>query len=116
MSILRDEAGNPARYWPITGLAAGEESNTRVFKIDTPMDGLLNTTDDPNVRVIVSCSAAGMVEQDLALNPIDLSEINEGPDTEFEIYIRAVGPIVGLYRVPLAVGVGIASQAGWVEA
>lgn len=116
MSDIRNENGSDAEYWPITGLPAGSVSNTRTFLIDTPLNGILYATDHDKVRVHCTCAAAGIVARDLGSNPIDLSAISAGPDTEFEIWVEALTPIVGLYRVPLAVGAGIANPAGWVEA
>lgn len=115
--MIKDAVGNELFYWPISNLAAGENSEVIIIRIETPSDGKLKATDDDRINMWAKW-------MQFPLNPftnisdgpgINLSGI-PGPYAEFAIYVEAVEPIDGAFiRVPITVVVSISRPAGWIS-
>lgn len=113
---FKDRAGNPLTYIQFTGLLSNGSSETVEFMVDpTPTAGMLSATLDDDVAVMCRVKDTGLFVN-ISTDPIDLSVINEGPDTVFELYLATGASIQGLYRVPLTIVAGSSLPAGWVEA
>lgn len=111
--MIYDAQDNELAYWPISGLVEGESSEVLTFKVETPVtNGLLAASKDDRVTIYARRKGVGASYQDIATDPIDLSALPVGP-TEFEVFIQALSPIVGLERVPIQVTSGTSTPAGW---
>ena len=109
-----DEDGFPLTYWRVTGLVENSDSAVLTFKITTPVsNGFLTSTSDSRVNVWARRKGIAASYQNIETTPIDLSAM-PAQDTEFELYIEALGPIPdGAEVVSLYVAPASNQPAGW---
>jgi hypothetical protein len=111
--MIKDTDGNELTYWPISGLVEGENSQTLQFIVENTGTGKVSASVDS--RLIVWARPVGNpIWVNIAVAPIPLSGYPIG-DVDFECYVEALSPIVGLERVPVSVVAGSSSAAGWVS-
>ena len=110
MAEILDENGVPFPYWPISGLAAGENSQVMILRVRAEADAFLYASADP--RATVYGRARDTVQWfDLAQDPPGLEDGGDGY-AEFEVYVYVANG-VGLERIPLYVGAGVERRANW---
>lgn len=109
---MKDGLGNQLDYWPLSGLVEGQLSDTFPFKVATPAFAFLTATEDTRVKVWCRSVGVGLF-QDIAIFPINLEFFPAG-DTDFEFYVEALTPIMGLERVPITAVAAESEPAGWV--
>ena len=114
--MSKDADGFPLTYWPITGLVEGDTSEVLTFKETTPIaEGYLRATQDDVGIVWARRKGVGASYVNISTTPIDLSGMPAG-DTEFEIYIEAIGPVPeGTYIATWYVGPSSNQPAGWLD-
>jgi hypothetical protein len=110
--MILDADGNELVYWPISGLIEGEDSEVLEFTIPVPDYPTMLTAslDDRGIVWARKVGDAGYVN--ISTTPYDLSALSGFQD--FQCYVEALTPIVGLERVPFSVVAGTGSPAGWV--
>lgn len=110
---MKDENGDKFEYWQITGLLEGDTSQTMTVKIETPVvRGRLSCEASEKIKVWARIKDIGDFV-DLNESPIDLSGLPMGW-TDFEVYVEALSPIIGLDRVPMNLNVSSSGAAGWL--
>jgi hypothetical protein len=112
--MITDEIGEELTYWPVEAMAPGDTSEVLTFSVPVEDVGFLQATEDSRVKLWVRQKGVGATYQDITVDPIDLGPIPTG-DTEFEGYVEAVGPVIGLERIPITVTAGLGHPAGWTE-
>jgi hypothetical protein len=111
--MIKDFEGNEIVYWPITGLASGEQSETIVIRIATPVVGYLRAESNDKVSVWARVQSQGTFVN-ISETPIDLSNMLGAEETAFEIYVEAAESIDGLERIPISVLASKSRSAGWI--
>lgn len=119
--MIKDMAGNEITYWPITGLIEGENSDTLLFTVDmpptpssgpAPVAGLYANAD---ARAQVWVKKVGDIDfVNVSGSRYSFDDLIGSGTVDFEGYVKALTPIVGLQRVPMSVVSGQSSQAGWL--
>src|SRR5437868_15205456 len=107
-----DEFGAVLLYWPVW-LDESSQSAQLVIGLDTPAVGYqLRATNDVKVRAMARLHGTTDPFMDLGVSPIDLGGF-VGPITQFDIYVSALTPIVGLERHVITLVAGQNVMAGY---
>jgi hypothetical protein len=111
MFVIYDNAGNELTYWPVSGLAAGDDSAVFVIGVDTPQDSDLTVGADDRVLVMARLNGTSDAFVDIAASPISLRAMSGR--VLFDIKLRATMSIISFDRVALSPGTTIESGAAW---
>lgn len=112
--MIRDANGEELTYWPISGLEEGQDSAHLTVYVDTPQTGALRArSSSARAQVWARIGDSGGFTN-ITTGEIALAGLAY-PETAFEIFVRATGPIPnGFERVSLTVGPAAGQPAAWM--
>lgn len=99
-------------YWPTGPIGEQETSDVLRFKFDNPGAGSkLSARNVTEVEVWVRKRNVGSYV-DISLSAFDMAAFPVGP-IEMELYIKNVGPVPSILRMPIDIILGSSGPAGW---